>query len=93
VVVRILISRLEDIVVHILRGLPNRDAILAHLFELEPRERAGRVLEERLVHPDRDLLARMHGAFGEMGTNQVVSERFPHGISPAGGESLVPYEG
>ena len=79
--------------VHVLRGLSNRHAVLAHLFELEPRECAGRVLEERLIHPDRDFFARMRRAFGEMGTNEFVGEGFPHGTSPARGETLVPYEG
>jgi len=69
VIVRVLVAGLEDVVVHILRGLPDRDAISPHLFELKPSERARRVLEERLIHPDRDFFTRMHRAFGEMGTD------------------------
>src|SRR5439155_17722755 len=81
VIARVLVAGLEDVVVHILGGLPDRDAILPHLFELKPGERARRVLEERLIHPDRDLFARMHRAFGEMGTDPFVGEGFPHETS------------
>ena len=79
VIVRVLVAGLEDVVVHILGGLPDRDAILPHLFELKPGERARRILQERLVHSHRDLAAGMGRAFREMRTNQFVGEVFSHG--------------
>jgi hypothetical protein len=79
VVVRVLVSGLEDVVVHILGRLTNRDRIVARLLELEPRQRARRVLEEGLVHFDRDFLARLHPAFDEVRAKEFVRERAAQG--------------
>src|SRR5207245_3955042 len=57
VVVRVLVSGLEDVVIHVLRRLSNRNGVLPHLLELEPRERTRRLLEERLIHPECALVA------------------------------------
>ena len=55
-VVRVLEIDLEDVVVDVDDGRLDADAILAEQLELHHRHRPGRVLRERLVDPQRDLL-------------------------------------
>ena len=91
-VVRVFVSGLEDVVVHVLRRLTDRYRGAPHLLELEPGEGPRRVLEEGLIHPEGDLLTRVHFPGDEVVPNQFASERFPHG-SPFGvRENLVAYQ-
>ncbi len=93
VVVRVLVSGLQDVVVDVLRRLAHRDGRPPHLLELEPGERPRRILEEGLVHLQRDFLAGIHLPFREVRSNQLMRERFGHGNAFDGGQNLVTYEG
>ena len=79
VVVRVLVSGLQDIVIDVLRRLAHRDGRPLHLLELEPGQCPRRILEEGLVHLQRDFLAGVHLPFREVRSNQLVRERFGHG--------------
>jgi len=57
VVVRILEVDLEDVVVDVDHRGVDPHALLTEELELHHRHRPGRVLRERLVDPERDLLA------------------------------------
>jgi hypothetical protein len=91
-IVCILETGLEDVVIDVLRRLANRDAVLGHLLELEPSERAGRILQEGLVHAERDFLARLHLSIGKVRANQLAGEWFSHGSASGHRENFVAYE-
>ena len=78
VVVRVLEARLQDVVVHVLGRALHADPVHPHLFELEPREGARRVLEEGLVHPDPDLLPGDHPSVREMLLDHLVGKGLRH---------------
>src|SRR5207249_5876093 len=65
---------------------------ISHLLELEPGEGPRRVLEEGLIHPEGDLLARVHFARDEVVSNQFSSERFSHGSPFGARENLLTYQ-
>ena len=91
-IVRVFEPGLEDVVVHVLRRLTDRDGVATHLLELEPGEGPRRVLEEGLIHPEGDLLARVHFARDEVVSNQFSSERFSHGSPFGARENLLTYQ-
>ena len=69
VVVGVLEVDLEDVVVDVDDGGVHLDAVVSEQLELHHRHRSGRVLRQRLVDGDRDLLARH-----ELPANEVLLE-------------------
>ena len=69
VVVRVLEIDLEEVVVDVLDGGLDLDAVDAELLELHQRHRPGRVLRQRLVDAEGDL-----GSGGEFAADEVVVE-------------------
>jgi len=92
VVVCIFEPGLKDVVVDVLRRLTDRDAVFAHLLELEPRERARRILQKGLVHAERDFLAGLHLSFGKVRADQLARERITHVGASVHRETLQAYE-
>ena len=83
VVVRVLEVDLEEVVVDVLDGGLDLDAVDAELLELHQGHRPGRVLRQRLVDAERDL-----GAGGELAADEVVVED----LSRERGHPLEPIE-
>ena len=79
VVVGVLVVELDDVVVHVLDGALDLDARHVQLLELHERHRAGGVLEERLVHAQRDRRAgpqlALHEVVGEDLAREVLCHR------------------
>ena len=57
-VVGVLETRLEHVVIDVRDGQLVADPRETERLELEVRERAGRILGQRVIDPDRDLLPR-----------------------------------
>ncbi len=78
VVVGVLEVELDHVVVDVLDGALDLDARLAQLFELHQRHRAGGVLQQRLVHPDRDRLARLELPVSEVLLEDLAGQVLGH---------------
>jgi hypothetical protein len=65
-------------VINVLRRDFGPDLRDAELLELEHHHRAGRVLRERLVDPQRDLAARGQLALEQVRSDQLVSDAATH---------------
>ena len=74
VVVGVLVVELDDVVVDVLHGALDLDPRLAELLELHQRHRAGGVLEQRLVHADRDRRPGLELAVGEVLLQDLVGQ-------------------
>jgi hypothetical protein len=88
VIVGVLVVELDDVVVDVLDRALELDARDAELLELHERHRAGRVLQERLVHPQRDRRAQVQLAVGKVLPEdlpcQVLGHRTTVGVPGAG---------
>ena len=90
VVVGVLEVELDDVVVDVLDRALDLDARLAELLELHQRHRAGGVLEQRLVHADRDRPARLQLPVGEVLLEDLAGQVLGHGgLSSAGGSGVT----
>ena len=78
-VVGVLVVELDDVVVHVLHGALDLHARHVQLLELHQRHRAGGVLQQRLVHAQRDRRAgpqlALHEVLGEDLAGEVLCHR------------------
>src|SRR5439155_24211501 len=79
VVVRVLVARLQNVVVDVRDADAIAHAGHAEAHELLPDHRPGRVLDEGLVDRDRDFLAGHGAALDEMRLDDLLGEGPSHG--------------
>jgi hypothetical protein len=79
VVVRVLVIRLNQIVVDILHRHLGLDAVEIHRLQLEHDQRTRGVLRQRLIDPDPDLAPGRHLARDEVGLDELVGYGLGHG--------------
>lgn len=77
-VLGVLLVGLQQIVVDVLRAQLGLDAIEVERLEFLHHQGSGGVLGERLVDPDRDLLARFHPAVEEVCTDDLAGDSVRH---------------
>ena len=74
VIVRILVIRLKNIVVHILRCQLNVDRVEPQGFKFEHGHGAGSILQQRVVDRDRHLPAAYHLPVNQMGRQDLMGQ-------------------
>jgi hypothetical protein len=75
---------LEDVVIDVLRRQLRVGVIEVHRLELEHDDRAGGVLGEGLVDPDRDL-----GTWGQVAVDAVVGDELLRNVSTHGPRRIL----
>ena len=80
VVVGVAVVGLQQVVVDVLGRELGADVIQTHRLELEHDHRAGRVLRERLVDPDPDLLTGDRLALDQVAGDQLLRDVLAHGV-------------
>jgi hypothetical protein len=81
VVVGVLVVELDDVVIDVLDRALDLGPRLAELLELHQRHRAGGVLEQRLIHPDRDRAARLELAVREVLPQDLAGQVVRHRVA------------
>ena len=81
-VVGILVVELDHVVVHVLDHQRDLDPVHLQLLELHPRHGAGGVLQQDLVDPVADGLARLELALYQMLGDDFLQDVLRHASSP-----------